>query len=658
MATTPTNLPVPSESPRDLKFNAGKIDEFVTSLALQYIDRFGNAHYTIEGLRWMAQQAISQYGWVPIGTFQDGATLTLPNQILKDTTDGEYYRWDGSFLPSGKVVPNGSTPGSTGGVGVGAWISVGDSALRSMLASEQGVSMVGGIAMELDNQADLTTNTTVQGRMVAVKNTVGSYNKYSIIPNSGVLGDGDVIIDRVDGLQGELQIEGVLDVRAFAKTGRTDHQILKAALDYAASKSGHWVVGVTPKDKSGSPWRFNPNLTVGSNTVFQGHGGWLKLNDNVLTDASIAYLLIHSEITSENVWIDSLYIDGNKDLNTTFLAGDVLTISGNKSKVSNCWVINSPDSGVTFSAVNDGMLVNNIIKGGTDNGIYINSTVDGNSRNCVISNNTISDFPVTGIAFLRNMSDAVIDSNSIMNCGNGITAGKTDTDKFNKRLIITNTFMRDIGYSQRSSGKNASERGISIGQCTDVVVDGLMAINVSGNVVYVNGPTDFVLRNATLRGYTASPQSNGNNGVFVDAMASGGFYNVDVSGVANRAGDFSNVTGNASIIGGKWVGGSSTQSGMRIAATCSFNKVIPDFVSGGNGTDIEWFTGATGINKDYISGSASGPARYGYVTMSAGSTTPVGSVTPRFIGQEVWLPGTSKWWKAHGLTNNDWTVLN
>ncbi len=42
MATTPTNLPVPSESPRDLKFNAGKIDEFVTSFALSYIDRFGD----------------------------------------------------------------------------------------------------------------------------------------------------------------------------------------------------------------------------------------------------------------------------------------------------------------------------------------------------------------------------------------------------------------------------------------------------------------------------------------------------------------------------------------------------------------------------------------------------------------------------------------
>ncbi|HFU1221942.1 TPA: hypothetical protein ACGQPR_001736 [Citrobacter amalonaticus] len=143
MATQPTNLPVPSESPRDLKFNAGKIDEFVTSLVNTYVDRFGNEHYTIEGLRWLAQQAIAQYGWIPFGTFQDGATLTLPNQILKDETDGEYYRWDGTFIPDGKVVPSGSTPSSTGGTGSGAWISVGDSALRTMLANADGRKYIG-----------------------------------------------------------------------------------------------------------------------------------------------------------------------------------------------------------------------------------------------------------------------------------------------------------------------------------------------------------------------------------------------------------------------------------------------------------------------------------------------------------------------------------
>ncbi|WP_324284766.1 hypothetical protein Q5384_14320 [Enterobacter ludwigii] len=145
MATQPTNLPVPSESPRDLKFNAGKIDEFVTSLVNTYVDRFGNEHYTIEGLRWLAQQAIAQYGWILIDSFQDGADITLPNQALRDEDTGEYYRWDGA-LP--KHVAAGSTPATAGGVGVGAWIGIGDASLRAMLATSSGAGMVGGIGAD------------------------------------------------------------------------------------------------------------------------------------------------------------------------------------------------------------------------------------------------------------------------------------------------------------------------------------------------------------------------------------------------------------------------------------------------------------------------------------------------------------------------------
>ena len=132
MATQPTNLPVPSESPRDLKFNAGKIDEFVTSLVNTYIDRFGNEHYTIEGINWLARQAISHFGYITIDSFEDGNTLTLPNHVLRLEATGEYYRWDGAFP---KNVPENSTPETTGGVGIGAWIGVGDASLRSSLSS-------------------------------------------------------------------------------------------------------------------------------------------------------------------------------------------------------------------------------------------------------------------------------------------------------------------------------------------------------------------------------------------------------------------------------------------------------------------------------------------------------------------------------------------
>ncbi|UIL54019.1 hypothetical protein LZU96_08875 [Pantoea agglomerans] len=143
MATQPTQNQVPSESPRDLKFNAGKIDEFVTSKQLEYQDRFGVNHYTIEGLRWVAQQAISKFGYITIDSFQAGATISLPNQALRDTRTGEYYRWDGD-LP--KIIASNSTPENTGGFGIGAWISVGDASLRASLASTgigMGASMVG-----------------------------------------------------------------------------------------------------------------------------------------------------------------------------------------------------------------------------------------------------------------------------------------------------------------------------------------------------------------------------------------------------------------------------------------------------------------------------------------------------------------------------------
>ena len=131
MSTTPTNQPVPSEKPQDLKFNAGKIDEFVTSMAKQYIDRFGQAHYTIEGLRWVVQQAIAAFGYITLDSFEDGNTLTLQNQVLRLESTGEYYRWDG-VLP--KTVPAGSTPDSTGGIGDGAWVAVGAAAFGQSIA--------------------------------------------------------------------------------------------------------------------------------------------------------------------------------------------------------------------------------------------------------------------------------------------------------------------------------------------------------------------------------------------------------------------------------------------------------------------------------------------------------------------------------------------
>lgn len=145
MATQPTQNAVPSESPRDLKFNAGKIDEFVTSMGWTYTDRFGQKHYTIEGINYLSQQAMAAYGYVILTgkTFTTGATINNPNEVLLNTADGEYYKWTGAFASGPKVVPANSTPASTGGIGPGAWIGVGDASLRAALAASDGEKLIG-----------------------------------------------------------------------------------------------------------------------------------------------------------------------------------------------------------------------------------------------------------------------------------------------------------------------------------------------------------------------------------------------------------------------------------------------------------------------------------------------------------------------------------
>ena len=66
MATIPTSLPIPSEDPRDLKFNAGKFDEVISGGAHYYTDRFGVQRWTIAGMQYTASQAIAQYGYMTV----------------------------------------------------------------------------------------------------------------------------------------------------------------------------------------------------------------------------------------------------------------------------------------------------------------------------------------------------------------------------------------------------------------------------------------------------------------------------------------------------------------------------------------------------------------------------------------------------------------
>src|SRR5690606_7122971 len=105
---TPTQNAVPSADIRDHVFGGAKIDEFVTSSELKYVDRLGVEHYTTEGLKQLTLQQIYNLGWNLKGSFQDGATLNQAGDIIQDESTNIWYRWDDlSSLP--KIVPAGST---------------------------------------------------------------------------------------------------------------------------------------------------------------------------------------------------------------------------------------------------------------------------------------------------------------------------------------------------------------------------------------------------------------------------------------------------------------------------------------------------------------------------------------------------------------------
>lgn len=161
MATTPTNKPIPSEDPRDLKFNAGKIDEEVNGSADYYTDRFGAQRLTNTGRNNKFQDAqdereeefvasqvdkearfrqfLLSSGYQFLGDYENGPyTINELNQVIR--YQGELWRLNASTTP----------PYTTTGVDSTSWavdvthlVSVGDASLRQQLSSKLGSLMVG-----------------------------------------------------------------------------------------------------------------------------------------------------------------------------------------------------------------------------------------------------------------------------------------------------------------------------------------------------------------------------------------------------------------------------------------------------------------------------------------------------------------------------------
>lgn len=114
-----------------------KTDDDQLLLAIQRISKAMSAR---EALR--RTYAEAGFNLVP-GSFELGGTVTTATDVLLYEADGHAYNWDGVFPGGGKVVPQGSTPASTGGVGPGLWLDQATATLRGALALPGGSQRVG-----------------------------------------------------------------------------------------------------------------------------------------------------------------------------------------------------------------------------------------------------------------------------------------------------------------------------------------------------------------------------------------------------------------------------------------------------------------------------------------------------------------------------------
>ncbi|MBX7019325.1 hypothetical protein EX238_13765, partial [Providencia rettgeri] len=174
MTTYNTGNKLGSTSPKDLYDNSENLDGAINNRdSEEWTDRLGAKRKTWHGLekdndraidefKEDAKQAILAAGYITLDSFQEGGTISKHNQVLRwklPDGDGEFYRWDGD-LSSPKVVPEGSTPESTGGIKTdenpkGLWVSVGDASLRSDLKKPTGTAIISHLEQSLSQKLSL-----------------------------------------------------------------------------------------------------------------------------------------------------------------------------------------------------------------------------------------------------------------------------------------------------------------------------------------------------------------------------------------------------------------------------------------------------------------------------------------------------------------------
>jgi parallel beta-helix repeat protein len=465
----------------------------------------------------------------------------------------------------------------------------------------------------------------------------------------------------------QTKLEQYVSVKDFGAVGdgvTDDTAAIQAAIDFVFSTGMYGVVTIP---SSSGEYIFT-EIVNKSKVTLLGTGGVLKFKSGVAIDGATNYYPVGNLVGTECVY-DNLIIYGNSANNTAYRVCDSITCTGEGSVVRNCRIIDAVDSGIMFSAATHGQCINNYIDGVRDAGIYINnsSEVSDDIRGAVISNNVIQNCNYGGISIKRSSGYIIVESNTIDNCGNGMTVEEfgTGTGGEPDHLLISNNIIKNIGFNFRGLTPPPSESGLNLQRSTNCVISNNKLVDVSGAIFGLDGAQSCVVSGNIFQGYPSDPLPTGfgNVGIVIrirDAITPS--YNVISNNIISNCydegiyfveGQYNTIQGN--IVHDIDVAGTGNQA-LRLENGADENVVTGNIL---HGATID-FTVASGSFNN-LTAQNKLPNNVGTynngIRRSASIGSPLGAIDPYYAGEFFHITTDNQLYFASGTTDADWAEL-
>lgn len=543
MATTPTNKPIPSEDPRDLKFNAGKIDEEVNGSADYYTDRFGVQRLTNTGRNKQFQDAQTQReydfqqfllnsGYQFLGDYENGPyTIAARNQIIR--YQNEFWRLNAATNP----------PYATTGVNSTSWavdvthlVSVGDAALRQELASVNGATMIGGLPSITASSFGFTGSGNESALATTFLNYCIDNHKWAVV-DINVNWDGLVFSRGGLNLTGPGVISGFVIIKGDTLKTRTNSVTIGTVNDYAT-----YAAGTTTFPGNFSAYSVGDKIAIelAADTGFNGSINQIGVHFSTVVSASSSQLVIADGLRfafDKFVISKTTFVkySGSLAVGTTTITGDFSAFSaGDVVRFENITGTDSVNAGTVYfehsrvksASASQLVLVDPLVTAFGDPFIvpaaFLNKLNILNANFDVLQLRAITSQQVKGCRFNRSINDYAYAGN-FGDCI--ITASTPNAINFTyaRRMTIDNI----VTSGATGTTDNAAFKMMSPIECT---VDGVVATDygISSGSQSINGfYVDFLFtpyynwgRNVQLSGITTG-KDRGGLGIWLDGIKGG-----------------------------------------------------------------------------------------------------------------------------------------